>query len=104
MMDVGAVFIRTVVTPITPGGDIGDQVSAGAWKARARREIASLVKLYCCLQPDALVAFETKRTLTHQSTACLLDDDLRSDAYTLVEVLDVFVEHPDTAVRNKTPD
>lgn len=37
-------------------------------------------------------------------TARLLDDDLRSDAYTLVEVLDVFVEHPDTAVRNKMPD
>ena len=67
MMDVGAVFIRTVVTPITPGGDIGDQVSAGAWKARTRWEIASLVRLYCGLQPDALVAFETKRTLTHQS-------------------------------------
>ena len=34
MMDVGAVFIRTVVTAITPGGDIGDQASAGGWKAR----------------------------------------------------------------------
>jgi hypothetical protein len=82
----------------------GDQVSAGAWKTRTRWEIASLVRLYCGLQPDALVAFETKRTLTPSVTAHLLDDDLRSDAYTLVEVLDVFVEHPDTAVRNKMPD
>jgi hypothetical protein len=62
-MGVGAVFIRTVVTPITPGGDIGDQVSAGRLESVRRWEIASPVK-YCGLQPDALVAFETKQTLT----------------------------------------
>jgi hypothetical protein len=54
MMDVGAAFIRTVVTAITPGGDFGDQVSAGAWKARTRWEIATLVKSYCGLPSRTL--------------------------------------------------
>ena len=56
---------------------------------------------YHCLCDDA-----RKKGLIKASKECcachgsrLLDDDLRSDAYTLVEVLDVFVEHPDTAVR-----